>query len=264
MKLIYLLFVVALFSGSPLGALAQSQVSLLPGWQAEDGTRYAAVRITLEPGWKTYWRSPEGNGIPPQFDWTGSQNLAAAQIHWPEPVVFTTFGLRSIGYENQVIFPVKMTPKDPSAPIDVRLGLFYGLCEAVCIPAQAGLSAAFAPGLDVAAQDIRLALASRPRTAAEAGITAHSCSIRPQDEGYAVTAQLVASAPLSADFAVFETGTEDLWIGMKTIQSRADGLTISARMDHYGDGAFAFDRGALRLTLFGPEGAVEVQGCPAG
>ncbi len=263
MKLGYLLFVIALFSASPFTALAQSQVSLLPGWQAEDGTRYAGVRITLEPGWKTYWRSPEGNGIPPQFDWTGSQNLVNARIHWPEPLVFTNFGLRSIGYENQVIFPVEMTPKDPNAPIDVRLGLFYGVCEAVCIPAEAGISAAFAPGQEVAAQDIRLALASRPRTASEAGIMTHSCRIRPQDEGYAVTAKLSTSAPLNADFAVFETGNEDLWISMKAIQSHADGLTISAQMDYYGSGAFAFDRSALRLTLFGPQGAVEVRGCPA-
>lgn len=254
---------VALVTLAPISVSAQSQVSLVPGWQDPDGKRYAGVQITLEPGWKTYWRSPEGNGIPPQFDWAGSGNLADVQIHWPEPVVFTTYGVRSIGYENRVIFPVTLTPKDPSAPIDVRLGLFYGVCEEVCIPAQAGLSAAFPPAQEAGAQDVRLALASRPLTAEEAGVTDHICRIAPEGDGYSVTADVTATAALDADFAVFESGNQELWIDVQSIEPRPSGLSVRAQMAYFGDGAFALDRSAMRLTLFGRSGAIDLQGCPA-
>ena len=37
------------------------------------GTYLGALRLTLKDGWKTYWRAPGDAGIPPQFDWNGSQ-----------------------------------------------------------------------------------------------------------------------------------------------------------------------------------------------
>ena len=68
---------------------------------------FAGIEIVLPPGWKTYWRQPMGNGIPPQFDWSGSKNVAQVQLHWPSPEVFETYGMKSAGYEGQVVFPVQ-------------------------------------------------------------------------------------------------------------------------------------------------------------
>ncbi|MEJ6478965.1 MAG: protein-disulfide reductase DsbD family protein, partial [Octadecabacter sp.] len=71
---------------------------ILPGWRTDRGTHMVAVRISLAPGWKTYWRAPGDAGIPPQFQWDGSQNINAAQFHWPIPEVMNQNGMRSIGY----------------------------------------------------------------------------------------------------------------------------------------------------------------------
>ncbi len=40
------------------------QVSLIEGWRMENGHHMAGIRISLAPGWKTYWRSPGEGGVP--------------------------------------------------------------------------------------------------------------------------------------------------------------------------------------------------------
>jgi DsbC/DsbD-like thiol-disulfide interchange protein len=86
-----------------------ARADLLPGWQNPDGTRTAALRLTLAPGWHTYWRSPGEAGIPPRFDWTGSRNLTSVALHWPQPQIFDQNGLRTLGYEGDVILPIDVT-----------------------------------------------------------------------------------------------------------------------------------------------------------
>ncbi|MBI3441560.1 MAG: copper resistance protein, partial [Proteobacteria bacterium] len=41
-------------------------------------TIQAAVEVKLEPGWKTYWRTPGEAGLAPVFDWAGSTNFKEA------------------------------------------------------------------------------------------------------------------------------------------------------------------------------------------
>ena len=81
-------------------ALATTQDDVLsaqlrPGWQMENGGHMAAVELQLAPGWKTYWRSPGDAGIPPTFDWSGSDNVRSVRIHWPAPLVFDANGMQT-------------------------------------------------------------------------------------------------------------------------------------------------------------------------
>ena len=85
----------------PLDKLAQ--VEVLPGWRAANGDHIAGLRITLAPGWKTYWRAPGDAGIPPIFSFTGSQNIQAVAPHWPVPEVFDSNGVQTIGYHDGVV-----------------------------------------------------------------------------------------------------------------------------------------------------------------
>ena len=43
----------------------------------------AGIELTLQPGWKTYWRYPGDSGIPPRFDFSGSTNVQSATVAWP-------------------------------------------------------------------------------------------------------------------------------------------------------------------------------------
>lgn len=245
-------------------AAAQSQATLFDGGVSGAGARFVGLQIALDPGWKTYWRAPQGSGIPPDLDWSGSDNLSTARIHWPSPEVFTVSGLTSIGYTRDVVLPIEITPRDPRQPVRLDLSLFYGVCDDVCIPAQAAISLDLptggAPPLAIPVRD---ALARRPLTAAEAGITGQSCAIRPADDGFDLTTRLLAGGPLGTEFAVIESGAEDIWITPRRLEPEPDGLTIRSELAHYGKGAFALDRSRVRLTLFTGGGTIDLQGCPA-
>ena len=93
----------ALSGAQQIVSTGQSFVTgrLIPGTKQEDGSRLAGLRLSMEPGWKTYWRSPGEAGIPPRFDWSASANVDSVEVLWPRPQVFTSFGLRTIGYSNQ-------------------------------------------------------------------------------------------------------------------------------------------------------------------
>ena len=81
-------------------------------------TLRAGVELKLEPGWHTYWRYPGDSGLPPRFDFSGSQNLAAAKVLYPAPHLYTDETGNTLGYKDHVIFPVRVTPKQPGQPVD--------------------------------------------------------------------------------------------------------------------------------------------------
>ena len=100
----------------------------------------------MPEGWKTYWRTPgDAGGVPPSFDWSKSENLAAATVLYPAPKRFSDRAGDTVGYKGTVVFPVRLTAKDPGKPIDLRLSLEYGVCKEICIPAEAALSLAVSP-----------------------------------------------------------------------------------------------------------------------
>ena len=110
------------------------------------GNGVAGVELQMPEGWKTYWRNPgDAGGVPPSFDWSKSENLVAAQVLYPAPKRFTDRAGDTVGYKGTVVFPVRLTPKDPTKPIDLRLKLDYGVCKDICIPTEAALSLAIDP-----------------------------------------------------------------------------------------------------------------------
>lgn len=96
----------------------------------------AGIQIKLPPGWKTYWRYPGDSGVPPRFDFSGSDNLKAATVLYPAPHLFSDEGGNSLGYKDDVIFPVLISPAQPGKPVTLRLKLDYAVCEKLCIPAE--------------------------------------------------------------------------------------------------------------------------------
>lgn len=102
----------------------------------------AGLEIRLDSGWKTYWRTP-GDGIAPQFDWSGSDNVAATQVLWPAPDHFRDAAGEYNGYAEGVVLPVVVVPQRPGAPMALDLDLDYAVCKDVCIPVSKTLSLRF-------------------------------------------------------------------------------------------------------------------------
>lgn len=98
------------------------------------------LEIVLQPGWKTYWRSPGDGGLPPSLDWTQSDNVAGAEIRWPAPRRFEILGIDSIGYENAVIFPIDIALARPGEPLTARFMVDYLTCKDICVPHRADLT----------------------------------------------------------------------------------------------------------------------------
>lgn len=238
------------------------QATLLPGWQMESGAHMAGVRLDLAPGWKTYWRSPGDAGIPPQFDWTGSENLKSVRIHWPAPIAFHTNGYQTIGYRGGVILPLEVVAKDPSRPVVLRARLDLGICRDICMPASVDLDARLIPpGTPDAA--IRAALAARPATADEAGVSGVTCAVEPISDGLRVTATLTVPKQGGNEALAFETADPRIWVSEALARRQGSKMVASAELVGPTGQPFALDRSTLTLTVISDSGAVEIRGCPA-
>jgi DsbC/DsbD-like thiol-disulfide interchange protein len=114
----------------------RSAIRLLAGSRGSKGFRRAGVEIRLSPGWHTYWRYPGDAGVPPQFDFSHSMNIASVQVLWPAPERIPEQGLFVIGYRRDVILPLLIAPANADKPIKLHLQLDYAVCDKLCVPAQ--------------------------------------------------------------------------------------------------------------------------------
>ena len=184
-----------------------SKVRLVSGTVTIDGkpSMIAGVQLRMEPGWKTYWRNPGDFGVPPSFDFKGSTNLKQAEVLFPAPHRFAEADGTAIGYDDEVIFPVKITPEKEGDAIELKLAFEYGLCKDICIPNEVSLDLMLAPSTGKGdAMLLESALALVPKPAAPGVLPTVG----------AVTASLDAAKPeivIDAVFAPDARGT-DLFI----------------------------------------------------
>ena len=73
-----------------------------------------ALEYELEEEWKTYWKSPGDGGFAQDLLWEKSTNINNIEIEWPKPKSFEILDLDTIGYEDEVIFPLVVNIKDNS------------------------------------------------------------------------------------------------------------------------------------------------------
>jgi DsbC/DsbD-like thiol-disulfide interchange protein len=146
-----------------------SKVRLVSGTPDIDGrsSLVAGVQLRMDPGWKTYWRNPGDSGVPPSFDFKGSKNLKQAELLYPAPHRIADANGTAIGYDDEVIFPVKITPEHEGEPVELKLAFAYGLCKNLCIPNEVNLELVLAPdGGKGDAMLLESALALTPKEAA--------------------------------------------------------------------------------------------------
>lgn len=124
---------------SPWVGGLHSRIRLISGGKT-DGQWLAGIQIALDSGFKTYWRNPGDSGLPPRFDWTGSENVAAIEIKWPAPARQEDAGGVAYVYHDTVVLPLLIRPTDPAQPVNLKLSIDYGVCKDICIPAQADIA----------------------------------------------------------------------------------------------------------------------------
>jgi len=122
---------------SPWQRDGHSAVRLLAGSRS-GAVLMGGIAFQLEPGWKTYWRTPGDSGVPPRFDFSKSENIEAVTVLWPAPMKFDDgAGGYSLGYNNQVVLPLRIVAKSADKPVTLRADINYAVCEKLCIPVEA-------------------------------------------------------------------------------------------------------------------------------
>lgn len=123
-----------------------------PGWLPSPNNAHAQVTmradapsngkvrllldVTLDQGWKTYWRTPGDGGVKPAITWAdGSQT----HWHWPRPVRFDAAGFSSVGYQDRVTFPLEVAT---SASGTLRGTLTLATCSNLCVVSDLPLAVA--------------------------------------------------------------------------------------------------------------------------
>lgn len=235
-----------------------ARAGLLPGWTGASGARILALDLQLEPGWKTYWRSPGDSGLPPQLDWSGSENLSHVTLHWPAPEPIRSGTALELGYHDRLVLPLTAWPRDPSRPVEIRLEADLGLCRDICVPANLSLAAP-PPGPDPDPAILR-ALATVPRPLPDRP----ACEITPIADGMRVAMTLSGPAPTLAAIEI-EPG-EGIWVSGAEILAGPQGPRAVVEMVGPSNAPFALDRDSLRLTVLPADGtrATETRGCAPG
>lgn len=230
---------------------------VLRGWRTPEGDYIAALKIELDAGWKTYWRVPGDAGIPPVLDFTESDNVAGVDVIWPAPEVFDQNGLRTVGYHDGVILPIRIRPKDPHAPVGIEADMDIGICRDICVPVALDLEADIGgPGAPDAEISRAMAAAPQPRPGRAQCVTA------PIADGVRVTAR-IDLPPVPGEIAMFELRSTPMWVSEPVMQR--EGRFLMATVDFVPDDGrpFPLSPDDLRITVLGAAEAVQIDGCAA-
>jgi DsbC/DsbD-like thiol-disulfide interchange protein len=247
-------------SASPWTNQTDSKVRLVSGTVELDSkpTLFAGVQLRMNPGWKTYWKNPGDSGVPPQFDWSKSKNLKHAEVLYPAPHRFDDGGGTAIGYDDEVLFPVKLTPEREGEPVELKLAFDYGLCKDLCIPNEAELNLTI--GIGIGKGDARLIetfLARVPQTGAPDRLPEIAASELKSDGKKFELIVDASFAPSATGTDLFIDGGDSLIPVPKPLGPPADGkqrfmVTFTTPAE-----AAAIKGKSLKLTLVSDQGSTE-------
>jgi DsbC/DsbD-like thiol-disulfide interchange protein len=242
---------------------APSAVRLIAGSSPADGkgALRAGLEIRLKSGWHTYWRYPGDAGVPPRFDFAGSQNVKAVDVLWPAPQRIPEQGLVAIGYTGDVILPLAIVPQNQGQPVRLRLKLAYAVCERLCVPAEGEVELVLtgAPS----SQDAALAAAEArvpKKVVLGEGSALAIKSLRRDDAGGRPRVIVDVAAPPGAHVALFAEGPSSDWAlpVPKAIDGAPAGLQRFAfELDGVPPGV-PYERASIALTAVAGNAAIEV------
>src|ERR1700709_2833341 len=234
-----------------------SAVRLLAGSRS-GAVLLGGIAFQLQPGWHTYWRNPGDSGVPPRIDFAKSENIEAVTILWPGPTKFPDGpGGISLGYQKQVVLPLRIVAKNADKPVTLRADINYAVCEKLCIPVEASAELAFTSVASTEASALSAALDTVPKPATIGD--PNPLTIRDVKREGKNGVLVDIAAPDSAEVSLFVEGPTPEWAlpvpklrahgppGVKRFAFDLDGLPPGANSD----GA------ALKLTLVGGERAYE-------
>jgi DsbC/DsbD-like thiol-disulfide interchange protein len=226
-----------------------SAVRLLAGSRS-GAVLLGGIAFQLQPGWKTYWRTPGDSGVPPRFDFSKSDNIEAVTVLWPAPTKFDDgAGGHSLGYHDTIVLPLRIVAKNADKPVTLRVNINYAVCEKLCIPVEANAELPFTSVASTEDSALFAALDTVPKPANVGD--PNPLTIRDVKRDGKSTVLVDVVSPDSRDVSLFVEGPTPDW-----------GLPVPKLLEHGPPGVkrFAFeldgvppgvspDGAALKLTL---------------
>jgi len=214
-----------------------------------------AVELRLAKGWKTYWRSPGDAGLPPVFDWSGSENLRGAVVSFPVPKRFTLQGFETLGHEGTVVFPVAVSLERPGEAAVVRLRADLSLCSDICVPERVSLrleipSGPARPG--AAAETIAVARAALPDDGSASDLSSRDAVW----DGDVLSVVVASTRPFSAPDLLVES-VPPVSFAAPSFATADDGRTATVRVKPAEGNAPPPPGSPLTLTLIDGTRAAE-------
>ncbi|MDA7430344.1 protein-disulfide reductase DsbD family protein [Primorskyibacter aestuariivivens] len=207
-------------------ALTARLITVENGVAPGAGSVSAGLVVEMAEGWKTYWRSPGEVGLPPELDWSTSDNVAETEFLYPAPTRFTAFDIENFGYGDQVVFPIRVALDQPGEAATLTTQARLLVCKDICIPEDFTLTLALpqSTGIDAeAASLVAVALAQVPLDAAETDMTLEAAHL--SDD--ALTVALIKPTGFAAPDVFPELG--DASFGKPEIRLSGDGTRLWAR-----------------------------------
>ncbi|WP_267876134.1 protein-disulfide reductase DsbD [Massilia sp. ST3] len=180
-------------------SLVSDHAAVSPGQTLRVG-----LRQRLAPHWHTYWKNPGDAGSPPNIAFETPPGVDVGPIDWPGPDRFLVGPVASYGYENEIVFPMRLSiPRDarPGSQVVIAANADWVVCEKECIPEDGSfrlvlpVEAAARPAKAAILAAFGIADARKPQPAPwKAALGAGTSGLQLRISGPGISAQTVRAA----------------------------------------------------------------------
>ena len=194
------------------------------------------LQFRMKPGWKVYWRSPGDAGFPPKVSWAGSTNLVGAKMSWPAPKRFSVLGLETLGYKDEVVFPINAVLFERGKAVDLDARVRFLTCDDICVPYETNLKLSLPAGRDL--------------STSESGMIAEWQAKVPKD----VTKPLAAGPLLIARAEILGSGAE------QTLVVQITGNEVLKNPDLFVEGPvdYGFQKPVVQIAAVGDKALMRI------
>lgn len=231
--------------------LVAERTAFVPG-----ADNVVALKLTLDPGWHTYWRNPGDSGLPTTLAWTLPQGVTAGPIEWLPPKLLPVGPLVNYGYEGVAWHPVTLRAAPgaslgPQVTLSVRAD--WLVCRETCIPEGADLTLTLPVAADAALDPRDGATLAAARTSVPGALSATGwrASARGVGPHLAITLTPPAGAADPGDVRYFSDEADRVEPSGPQVLERRDGayvLTVPVSSQLAGDAVRGFTRVAGLVT----------------
>ena len=238
------------------------ETSYINGWQNSDSSIQGALAFYLKPGFLTYWRNPGNFGFKPHFDWSKSLNIKKITFDWPTPKIFNKFDSQIIGYEHELILPIKLEPTDDSIPMTLHLELSFGVCSDICIPIQKSILRIISNQFSKLNEDVvKEAISKIAVNRHTEKVVSNRCEITKDSDKFIVKTIIDFKNEIQNDTLIFpDYLSDDLTITDQTIIRNRNKLFLTLDLFN-GNKEQILERSLIRIMIMEPDNGIEIIPC---